>query len=312
MNVVDLPQFIPREWYAEAIERYVDRVTARSVAVYQVGNVRFPGLSDIDLLVIPKRASVANRHSFSARQRLPRKYLPLFLHEPFILPRESAELIENTTLRPVLLSGEDVLAGYRRIENPDEQWCRLLEAYCSYAAFRQRVESSGVLPGRLTVAVASALRFTLAQIDALFGTAKVPAYAEQADALRARFFERADARRGVLDLWELLHAGLAGVEDCLRDVLRLSSQEEPIAAVQHLLSGAKSDPHIDRAYVARRTARVYEYHRRLAALGFPYGHVFFVAGYPEAVRLSAPASPSARFALAVHRMWGRLDRYARA
>ena len=98
MNVVDLPEHATRGLYDEAISRYAAMVKGRAVGVHRVGNVRYPGLSDIDLLVVTEHEGVDNRYFFSALQRLPQRFHRLFLHEPFILPAWSLRVMRSTTV----------------------------------------------------------------------------------------------------------------------------------------------------------------------------------------------------------------------
>ncbi len=191
--VTDVPQACDQALYDEAAGHYAELVRARAKAVYRIGRTAYPGLSGIDLLVVTDRIGIDNRYYFSALNRLPRRYHPLFLHEPYILPAWSLRIAQHApTGSRALLAGRDVLHSYVPSDSPDERWCRLLEAYCSYAAFVQRIRECGALKGRLTVSVAIEFRETLAQASRLFGPFETQGYSQEIDALLAGFFKPED------------------------------------------------------------------------------------------------------------------------
>lgn len=308
MNVTDLPMPATRELYDEAAEAYAQLVQSRAIAVYRVGNVRFPGLSDVDLVVVTDRMGIDNRYFFSALQRLPRRFLNIFLHDPFILPAWSMRVMQHTThAAPALLAGRDVLRAYPPSTDESEPWCRMLESYCSYSRFAQKVRESGELRGRLTVAVASAFRFLLADAADFVPRHAATAYAEKMDELRAGFFEH-DAEQGVLKAWHMFAERFDQIDAALRDWLGAADSAAAITKARALLRGEEGCAEFDREYAFRRARSIDGYHHELASLGFPYGHLFFIAAHPGAVR--APAQrPVADLVRHVYRVRRRLAEY---
>jgi len=143
MNVIDLPDPSTRGLYEEAISRYAAIVKSRAVGVHRLGDVRYPGLCDIDLLVVVEHEGLDNRYFFSALRRLPQRFHRLFLHEPFVLPAWSLRVLRYTTHRArKLIAGRDVLKPYTSSDEPAERWCRMLASYCSCAGFVSRTRSS--------------------------------------------------------------------------------------------------------------------------------------------------------------------------
>lgn len=313
MNVVDLPQPQTHALYDEAMTRYAEMVQSRAISIYRVGNVRFPGLSDVDLLVVTDRAHIDNRYFFSAVQRLPSRYHPLFLHEPFVLPVWSLRVMRHTThASPVLLAGREVLTPYAPSAEPDERWCRMLESYCSYAAFRENVIASGTLKGRLTVAVAGAFRYLLADAREAIGYGDADAYGREVDALRETFFERPDPAAAVREAWELFSCALASFEKALCERLALAQPAQAPAAARALLRGESESAHLDREYAFRRAQDIDGYHQELASLGLPFGHLFFIAAHPNAVHACAEPAVVENVVRNFYRVRRRLLEYARA
>lgn len=311
MNVVDLPQQAKREDYDEAVARYVQMVQSRAIAIYRVGNIRFPGLSDIDLLVVTDRCSLDNRFFYSALQRMPRRFLPLFLHDPFILPAWSLRVMRHTTHgAPELLAGRKVLDGYAPSNEPEERWCRLLEGYCASASFAQRTKQSGTLRGRMTVAVASAFRFQLTEARAVLEHDDRD-YTRRIDDLRAHFFERANPEDDVREAWSMFGAEFERLDSSLRARLELGDKEDLPARARALLRGDRESGLFDREYAFRRAQAVDGYHQDLASMGFPYGHLFFVAAHPGAVHSHADSLVNG-VVRNLYRVRRRLEEYAAA
>lgn len=284
VNVIDVPQAANRALYDEAITQYAQLVRPRARAIYHVGHVRYPGLSDIDLLVVTDRIGIDNRYYFSALHRLPRRFHSIFLHEPFILPAWSLRAVQYTThYSPTLVAGRDVLHSYMPGGSQDERWCRMLEAYCSYAGFVARTQESGTLKGRLTVSVATAFCHTLADAAQLLAF-DAQTYAHDVDSIRSGFFERTDPASEVRAAWDAFAASFERFDEHLRAWLGSADREATVAEARALVRGEETCDAFDREYAFRRARDIDGYHQELASLGFPYGHLFFIAAHPGAVR----------------------------
>lgn len=312
MNVVDLPQPAARELYDEAIARYVNMVRRRAVAVYRVGNVRYPGLSDIDLLVVTDRKAFDGRYYFSALQRLPRRFLRLFLHEPFILPASSAEVMRHTThYAPALLSGRDVVEAFPPCDTVAERWCRMLESYCSYSIFAERVRTNEMLRGRFTIAVTSAFRYLLADAAKLFPDVDADEYAAEIDSIRAAFFESEYPQLLIQRAWERFAASLECFDSMLRERLGTHARMQTIERARSLLRGDVASDLFDCEYARQRAHTIHRYYDELRALEIPYGGLFFVAAHPEALR-PIPETPVTTLVHNFYRVRRQLAEYARA
>lgn len=314
MNVTDLPKPATHSLYDEAVTRYAELVKSRAISVYRVGNVRYPGLSDVDLLVVTDRHGIDNRYFFSALSRLPQRYHGIFLHEPFVLPVWSLRVMRHTTHgAPALLAGRDVLHGFPPSDEPDERWCRMLESYCSNVRFRNAATESQTLKGRQTVAVASAARFLLNDGAFALGAGDPEKYSARVDALRERFFSYADPADGVLEAWNLFNAAMDGFEKALFARFPEFASADPVETARDLLRGERECDAFDREYAFRRARDIDGYNQELASMNLPFGHLFCVASHPPAVYAQEPALPMlGEMVRNFYRVRRRLSEYARA
>lgn len=292
MNVVDLPQRYSEALYEEAISRYAAMVKSRAVGVHRIGKVRYPGLSGIRLLVVTAHVAVDNRFFFSAQHRLPERYHGLFLQEPLILPAWSLRVIAYTPHHDAqLVCGRDVITPYAPADEVAERWCRVLESYCEYAASITGVRNAQEIKARKLLAAAARFRHVLTDAAAVIPQAADASYSDSIETIQRTFFDSDEARaQRVRAAWDLLTAAFDRFDAAMRDRLAARSTEHAVAAARMRLLGEESCADFDREYAFRRARDIDGYHQELASLGFPYGHLFYVAAHPGAGR-SLPAAP---------------------
>lgn len=291
MNVVDIPQACSAQLYSEAAEQYGAMVRGRSISVHRIGAPNYPGLSGLELLVLTDQVGVDNRFFFSALQRLPSKFAPLFAHEPFVLPAWSLRVLQHTRHRSLaLVSGRDVLGPYAPIDEPDERWCRLLEGYCAHGAFHANVLASQTLSGRHVVEAANALRDLLAGASAELPEAADEQYGARLDAVQRTFFTQGDPAQRVREVWELFARAFARLDERFKELFAAQTTAQSIARARALLHGDEECAFLNREYAFMRARDIDGYHQELASLGLPFGHLFAPAAYPQAVR-ALPAMP---------------------
>lgn len=311
MNVVDLPRPTPRSAYDEAATRYARMVEHRATAVYRVGNARFPGLSDLDILVVVDKPHEDNIYYFSPAYRLPKRLQHLFLHQPLILPAAMPDILQYTSHGDArLVCGKDVLNGYTPVDSNDERWCRILESACSYTAFSKRARERQVLSGRWTIAVTSALRFLLKDLDAVAGTTFAGQYAREHDELRSHAFENSNLAEVILQAWQLFDDNLEVACEVLRRCLRI--KDEDLAAFGIAALSGRRDLPVPADYIKTRFIAISAYHAELARLRFPFGFLFFVAAYPDAVRPLAVPIFTRYFLRNLYRIRRRIGEYVYA
>lgn len=312
MNVVDIPQPAAHGLYEEAAARYAAIVKSRAVAVHQLGRVRYPGLSEIRLLVVTDHVGVDNRFFFSALHRLPDRFHRLFLHEPFILPAWSLRVMRYTRYyAPRILAGCNVLEAYAPSQEKDERWCRLLESYCDYASFAGKTQRSQLLKGRETLALASELRGLLAEAVTLIPEGADEAYVNAIEAIRRTFFdEYTDPVERVRDAWELFVAAFDRFDRSIRERLGAGSSEEGVSIARMRLRGEQECADFDREYAFRRARDIDGYQEELASLGFPFGQLFSGAAHPQAVRTPQAAPIIDRLLRSAYSVRRRFMEYA--
>jgi hypothetical protein len=310
MNIIDLPQTATHALYDDAITRYAELVRARSIAVYRLGTIEHPGLSDIRLLVVMNRTGIDNRYYFSALHRLPARFRRLFVQEPFILPAWSMRVVQYTAHESrALLAGRDVLHSYASHSGCDEDWCRVLESYCSYAAFIGRIAESGTLQGRLALSLADRFRYVLCAAARLPIGVDAKRYQERWETIRATVFE-CDTTGAVEDAWKLLTQAFGDLHKLITAWSGVDDENATLGRARTLLRGEESCEAFDREYAFRRARDIDGYHQELASLGFPYGHLFFAAAHPGASRAPLQTPVVSNFVRNIYRVRRRITEYA--
>lgn len=82
--------------YKDAINIYISKLTKNQdiISVYQLGSTDYPGLSDIDLIIVLRDSSNNFNWEKYSIKNLTKKERYLFMHEPFIVNRSIAENIK--------------------------------------------------------------------------------------------------------------------------------------------------------------------------------------------------------------------------
>lgn len=312
MNVIDLPKPARRASYEEAVSRYAAAVKGRAVGVHLLGNVRYPGLSGIDLLVVTDHVGVDNRYFFSALHRLPERYHALFVREPYILPAWSLRVMRHTAhYATQLVAGRNVLAPYTPNDEPAERWCRVLESYCAHASFAAAARTSQLLRGRATVAAACAFRTLLSDAAAIVPEATDESYVNQTEAICRTFFQDgSDPVERVRAAWKIFTRGFDRFDAIMRARLNAHSTEQAVSIARARLAGEQDCADIDRDYAFRRSREIDGYHQELASLGFPYGQLFHSPAYPIGARIPARVPLVDALLQNVYRVRRRLTEYA--
>jgi hypothetical protein len=295
LNLFDYPKKLERALYDQAARAYAGKVSKRARAVYVVGNITYPGLSDLDLLVITGIRRRDNAQYFSPVHRMHERFEPVFLHGPLVVPAVAMDALRFTTHgRRRLLAGEDVLRGCEFVETPAEQWCKVLEGYCTYAAFVRVAESGQPLRARRLIAKASSLRFTLRQVDALCGSDMALDYGTAIDDVRAAYFDT-EPGAAVLSVWQLFRNAYDRMTAVLRTLLPLRADENIDDFARRLFSGSASFDRTPEAYLVDRCFAVDQYQTALKRLDIPFGQMFFAEAHQD--RWALYRQPSFQYGL---------------
>jgi hypothetical protein len=187
----------------------------------------------------------------------------------------------------------------------------MLESYCSYSMFAERVRTKETLRGRFTIAVTSALRYLLGDAAHVFDGIDVAGYAAELDAIRAQFFESQNRAALVHRAWERFLDVFGRCDSMLRARLGTHARMETIERARALVHGDVASDLFDRDYAAQRARTIERYYDELRRLGIPYGGLFFVAAHPEALR-TIPETPVTTLVHNIYRVRRRLAEYAGA
>ncbi len=281
----DLPTRVSRAEYEEAISRYSCMVQSRVIALYAVGNIAYPGLSDLDLLVVLDESRIDN-NQFFAFERLPRRFHKLFLHQPFFVPADMTFLVDYTTLtRREYVTGADVLNRKTMPETAEARYCRFFESFCHYRGYVDRIRRCDRVSARMMIAVASAFRYSLA--DSAWPIAvRAEGYGQRIDDMRAQYFERgASAESRLQEVWSLLSGTVDALEGELQVNLPLEGGETAVGFAKALIAGRRELASLDRGAIAGRNRAILSYHDRLMQLRLSYGHFFYLAAHLDNLRI---------------------------
>jgi hypothetical protein len=115
-------------------------------------------------------------------------------------------------------------------------------------------------------------------------------YVNAIEDIRRTFFEGGeDCVERVRSAWALFASAFDRFDAVLRRHLGAATTDEAIAIARARLHGEEPCEDFDRDYAFLRAREIDGYHQELASLGFPFGHLFFIAAHPHAVRtLSRP------------------------
>jgi hypothetical protein len=118
-RLIDRPHFVPESEYREALSAMTGRLSRlpETMAVYQVGGISAPGISDLDMIVVfrdNKKVEENFHHHLSSSE----KYL--FIHSLYGISESDFAQAERYTFfnNFVLLYGQDLQSG-QRLPQPD-------------------------------------------------------------------------------------------------------------------------------------------------------------------------------------------------
>ncbi len=285
------PVPIPRARYDEAAHAYARRVGRRAVAIYQVGVFSHAGLSDLDLLVVPRRARIDNAAFFAVRNQLPPLLRVPFRYDPDVVPLGEIDVLRFTTHRHrKLIWGEDVAAHVECLETPEQRWSMVFERLWQFAGMRRRGQRRGRVDLWKLIARTKSVGISLADLDALTGSRHADAYLDEVEALRSRYFEL-DPQVAGRAFWSLFDYGLTCIEQTIGDVLPLDD-EAPSEFGRRFLTGHASVRGLSEAALEERRRAVLRAQRATRALGFGENDVITAAPYASRglVGHRAPAS----------------------
>lgn len=303
MRVENLPYPVDASLYQEAIEAFWDTAQAYIVSLYTAGNINFPGLSDLDLILIPRDRYLAPLH-LRATRRLPQRFQAILHHEPFIVPLEEVEIFRYSFLSNLKLRyGPPLLEDVRQDNSMANQLCTALEGLFSYLLFLDRQKRGEAINAAYCLPIFSSLRFTI-QILVDLGLMQEGNYQADFDLMRQEFIETG-SEKCILAMFRYFEEALNRCAAAVAVALRLDPRQgEQIRAFY------KRDrfplARLYRPDIEERYAAISAYFKGLAARNFHYGHLFKPELYP-----SFPISKWFYPLIVANQMWQRLQNCSR-
>lgn len=293
----NFPARLDRSVYDAAIRDYVAAVGSRASAIYHVGNVRFPGLSDIDLVVVVNTPAWDNNQFFSPFVRLGKPYTALFHHEPRFLPKTCIDAISYSSCvhassgqpmdqiptvfgsRRTLIHGYDVL-GERAVDVSNASWqrCRLLETSFIFSRSLRELSSESTIDVVKLMSRATGLRYPMRHLHDLLDMSRDRGYEKHIDQARERLLDpmttMPEKRRIASDTHELFEHGARRFEANIRTLFGIAARESLTPVVMAMLAGERPAPGIDSEYLEARHKATAFYHEQQRAFRLSAGSIF--------------------------------------
>ncbi len=283
MFFTDQPLYVAPEVYDEAVETYVERVKHRARAVYQVGSRVIPGISDIDLLVIPDAARLDNAQYYSFRVRLPKRLQRPFRHQPHFLPPECLGVLRYTGhYQPKLLAGEDLLPVKHADPYPPDlglelSWARVIEDYCSYEHIYRTARTSGQISARVLLSKVKSIMLPLNGLQRLNGERSPLAGLTFVHELRENWFKEDRGDDALEEAWRIFCRRFEQLRSELQIALELRENSSITGYAAEFLAGNHPTPHlgsIDPSVLRERSKNVRHYLETLSQYHLGYGSLF--------------------------------------
>jgi hypothetical protein len=312
VQYTNLPRPLPVSLYERAVDTYVRRVRARALAIYRVGAFRVPGLSDVDLLVVPRTARFDNGLYFAIHHVLPESLRAPFRSDPSILPEGLLEALRYTTHENRrLLHGEDLAAEIACDDAPEQRWSMLFERLCQFDRVGREAEAAGSVDLAGLIAKTKSIGYSLVDVDRLTGSTRAPSFVADVDALRAGFFE-IPAQHAGPRVHALFRRGLEATVSSLEKHLPLEPGQAVVDFGRAFLFGEAKIPGLDESALHARRVMVERVQRMTRAYGCKKGDVFMRTPYRERIaalnRQHRPSLPLRVAAELAYRLRARMRR----
>ena len=303
----NFPEPLDRGTYDDAVAQYAALVGERAAAVYQVGNVSYPGLSDIDLVVVVDRPAWDNNQYFSPFVRLAASYRPLFHHEPRFIPMTAIDALEYSSCvhaspshrgdeRPGtfgsfrrLIAGTDVL-GDRAVDVSSLSWqhCRVLEVAFLFHRVLAGIVTRRQIDVVKLVSRATGLRYAMRHLHDLLGVSRDEEYERRVDESRRALLETGrtvtENQRTAASVLRMLESASQRYESNVRTLFGISKTEALMTAAAAILRGVRKTPAIGAQYLAARHGAMRRYHDAQRRFCLSSGSIFATKPYQGSIK----------------------------
>lgn len=167
--------------YSDWKNDFITKYGKYSKAIYELGNISYPGLSDIDLLVIP--GTTNGFVKFDVMKDKDLSVLPFCLHNPFIVPQECISILEHVNFDNLKQIHGQKLGLPKYIPNAEREFLQFVEGAYSLINFSQTLSHTPT--EKVTrIPVMSSLRFTLKYLDSIRNSDSAVEYSHKFDRYR--------------------------------------------------------------------------------------------------------------------------------
>jgi hypothetical protein len=304
LRVENLPLPLDRSLYQEATDTYLELSHRYIEALYVFGNVRYPGLSDLDLLVVPKDGYLAPLH-LSLRDLLPRRFDPILEHDVFVVPSSQLGACRYRLAPPFsLVYGRDVLAGITVDTSVTTGVCDALEATNNMLGYVEQLRRIGVLNARSCTRVFNSQRYKARLLTDL-GLMEEDGYGAAIDALRTRFMTDPSAEC-VLEMHGAFERSVANCARALESSLGIDvGSFDRVAGVSYGQVPVRLEG-FEITHAQRRAGVITAYRQALVSRNYWYGFWFLQRMFPAAAARAPWHRTAFRVLRAGSRRWRRL------
>lgn len=278
LRIENLPKLVNRALYREATEMYLDRSFKYIESLYGFGSVRYPGISDIDLLVVPQERFLAPL-KLSLLDRLPPRFDCILEHNVFVVPQAHIAAFAFAHAQNLeLLFGRPTLDERAKDSSLAGRLCCELERLWSASTFVQQIEGQRFINATSSIRVFSALRHTI-RCMAELAIADEGSYGADIDDQLGQFL-KTRSEQHVLNMFHIYKAAVTG---CVARIAeRLGIDATVAEQIKSLAWGIKSPlPGFRTEDVNRRNDTIANYHAALEKRNFYYGSMFISEFHPR-------------------------------
>ncbi len=285
LRVENLPVPVHPSLYQEAIDTYLELSHRHIEALYVFGTTHYPGLSDLDMLVVPRNGYLAPLH-LHLRGRLPRRFDGIIEHEVFVVPRSQLRACRYMRWADLRLAyGPDVLGSLVGSGSATTSLSETLEFVHNKLVFLANLRRSGVLNAASCIRLFNSQRYNVRRLAEL-GLMEENGYGAAIDGLRARLMEAPDPRL-VVEMYRVFDKSVTSCARLLQSQLDLDPNS--IGQVAAVSQGRVTLPFDGyRIGDARERAEILtSYLQDLVRRNYWYGFPFLTRLFPPPRRNSA-------------------------
>ena len=285
LRVENLPSPVDPSLYQEAVDTYLELSHRHIQALYVFGTTHYPGLSDLDILVVPRNGYLdpLNLH---LRGRLPPRFDAIIEHEVFILPQSQLRACRYLGWAGLRLAhGPDMLASLGTEVSHTAGLCETLEFVHNKLVFLANLRRTGVLNAASCIRLFNSQRYNVRRLARL-GLMEDNGYGAAIDALRTQVLTTPSADL-VVEMYRTFEKAMTDCAQALRSRLDvdLGSVGQVAAVAQGRVAVPFEGYRIDDA--RERAEALASYLQELVRQNYWYGFPFLTRLFPAPVRNSA-------------------------